>query len=139
MSTLIQRTQAEALAAGFVEFLTTGHVPDGLFAADVFLDLTLPTWRLQTRGVAELVGVRTSSHPALGEVVVSRMNPTDTGFVLEFQERWQRDGQSWYCRELLRADVVDGLIAEAAVYCTGDWDEARQRAHRDAVTLLRPL
>jgi len=39
---------------------------------------------------------------------------------------------------MLRADVVDGAIAQLSVYCTGDWDEARQREHRVAVPLVRP-
>ncbi|HEX5117640.1 MAG TPA: hypothetical protein VFW65_20795 [Pseudonocardiaceae bacterium] len=137
MTTLVDRTRVQALAAGLVEFLQTGELPDGLFAADVFLDLTLPTWRLQSRGVAELVDVRITSHPAHGTVVVSRLDPTDTGFVLEFQEHWESEGQSWYCRELVRADVVDGVVGAIAVYCTGDWDEARQREHAATVTLLR--
>ena len=29
-------------------------------------------------------------------------------------------------------------IAELTVYCTGDWDEARQREHAAAVELIRP-
>ena len=41
--------------------------------------------------------------------------------------------------ELLdRADVVGSTIVEMAVYCTGDWDEAKQREHAAAVHLLRP-
>ena len=31
-----------------------------------------------------------------------------------------------------------GMVAELAVYCTGDWDEARQRERARTVTLLRP-
>ena len=37
---------------------------------------------------------------------------------------------------LLRACAA---VAELAVYCTGDWDEARQREHARTVTLLHPL
>jgi len=29
-------------------------------------------------------------------------------------------------------------IAEMSVYCTGDWDEARQFEHASAVKLIRP-
>ena len=129
---------AHRLAEKFIEFLETGTAPAGLFADDVFLDLTLPTWRIQTQGADELVRVRTTSHPCLGKVVHSQLNPTDTGFLLEFHERWDADGQRWYCRELMRADVTAGRISEMAVYCTGDWDEARQREHAETVTLLRP-
>lgn len=129
---------AERLAGKFVEFLETGVAPEGLFTEDVFLDLTVPTWRLQTRGARELVRVRTTRHPGLGKVTGTRLDLTPAGFVLEFQERWDADGQTWYCRELMRADVRGGRIGEAAVYCTGDWDEARQREHEATVRLLRP-
>jgi hypothetical protein len=39
---------------------------------------------------------------------------------------------------MIRADVADGRIAEMSVYCTGDWDEAKQREHAAAVSLPRP-
>jgi hypothetical protein len=39
---------------------------------------------------------------------------------------------------MMRMDVVDGEIAELAVSCTGDWDEARQSEHASAVQLIRP-
>jgi hypothetical protein len=38
---------------------------------------------------------------------------------------------------MIRADVIDGTIVELSVYCTGDWDEAKQREHAEAVKLLR--
>jgi hypothetical protein len=38
--------------------------------------------------------------------------------------------------DLLRACAA---VAELAVYCTSDWDEARQREHARTVTLLHPL
>jgi hypothetical protein len=31
----------------------TGDVPDGLFRPDVFLDLSTPTWRIQTTGAED--------------------------------------------------------------------------------------
>lgn len=129
---------AKELEHKFVEFLETGTAPEGLFADDVFLDLTLPQWWLQTQGRDEIVRIRTDAHPDLGKVVFTRLDPTESGFVLEFHERWDSGGQSWYCRELMRADVADGRIAEAAIYCAGDWDQARQREHAASVTLLRP-
>ncbi|WP_218892955.1 ATP-binding protein [Streptomyces sp. Ag109_G2-15] len=52
----------------FVRFLQTNTAPEGLFTEDVFLDLTLPQWRLQTSGRDALVALRRHSHPALGTV-----------------------------------------------------------------------
>ena len=38
----------------------------------------------------------------------------------------------------VQATGTEGLIAELSVYCTGDWDQARQAEHAAAVTLIRP-
>jgi hypothetical protein len=62
-----------------------------------------------------------------------------TSIRFEFEERWtDANGESWYAREMLRATVSDGRITEASIYCTGDWDQARQSEHAQEVTLLRP-
>ncbi len=38
-----------------VTFLETGTAPEGLFSPDVFLDLTMPTWRVQAAGAEDLI------------------------------------------------------------------------------------
>ena len=128
----------DELAAKVIRFLETGDVPDGLFRPDVFLDLTMPTWRIQTAGAEDLITVRKQGHPGPGTVTRWRADPTPTGFVFEFEERWDGEGQQWYAREMMRIEVSDGAIAELTVYCTGDWDEAWQAEHAAAVTLIRP-
>ena len=113
-------------------------MPDGLFAADVFVDFTLPTWRLQASGVADSVAMRLAGHPGQGTVPWWRFDPTPTGFVLEVEEAWDSGGEHWTCRELFRADIGDEGIAQLSVYCTGAWDAARRAEHAAAVTLIRP-
>jgi hypothetical protein len=39
---------------------------------------------------------------------------------------------------MIRADVAGDSIVELSIFCTGDWDEARQREHAGAVQLIRP-
>ena len=127
-----------SLSEKVVTFLETGTAPEGLFGPDVFLDLTMPTWRIQAAGAEELIAVRKDGHPGPVRVTGWRADPTPTGFVFEFEERWHAEGQEWYSREMMRAEVADGKIAQLSVYCTGDWDQARQAEHAAAVTLLRP-
>ena len=134
----VDTSQANVLAEKMVRFLETGETPDGLFKPDVFLDVNMPTWRVQVAGVEDLIGVRKEDHPGPGTVTRWRADPTPDGFVFEFEERWDHEGQQWYAREMIRADVADGAIAEVTVYCTGDWDQARQAEHAAAVTLIRP-
>jgi hypothetical protein len=124
--------------ARLIEFLETGTAPEGLFAPDLFLDLSLPQWRVQSATAEEALAIRAEGHPCPGQVRVERVSQTDKGFTIEFEERWQNDGQGWYCREMIRADVIGDTIVEMSVYCTGDWDEANQREHTGAVRLIRP-
>jgi hypothetical protein len=128
----------DELAGKLIAFLETGAPPDGLFAPDVFCDFTLPHWRLQSEGIDGLVALRRAGHPGRSSVVSSRLDPTDRGFVLEFEERWTENGASWYSRELARADVAGDRISQLSVYCTGDWSTEREAEHRAAVELLRP-
>jgi hypothetical protein len=137
-SSTVQTDTYRKLADDFISFLETGTAPDGLFAPDVFVDFTLPLWRMQTGNAEDAVAMRRAAHAAPGRIARSRFDRTEGGFVLEAEETWEDDGESWYCRELFRADVVGGAIAELAVYCTGDWDSARVAEHRAAVSLLRP-
>ncbi|WP_405669741.1 hypothetical protein [Streptomyces sp. NBC_01530] len=130
-------TKARELAAQFVAFLESGTPPAGLFAPDLFCDFTMPRWRLQARGVDDAVALRRAGHPGPSRVPRSRFDTTATGFVLEVEEQWEQDGESWYCRELFRADVSGGSIGELSVYCTGDWDRARVAEHARTVRLLR--
>ena len=127
-----------AVAERFVAFLETGTPPPGLFADDVFCDFTMPLWRLQARGVDAVVALRRHGHPSPGEVPRWRCNVTPSGFVIEFEERWEQGGQCWYSREMARAELAGSAIAEVSIYCTGDWDEDRQARHAREVDLLRP-
>ncbi|GAA1956756.1 hypothetical protein GCM10009798_15170 [Nocardioides panacihumi] len=132
----VRTADVSAAVAGLIVWLETGAAPEDVFAPDCFVDLSLPHWRLQADTREDLFRIRRESHPFPGRVRVERVDHTDGGFVIAFEERWE-DGQAWYCREQIRADVVDGRITEVAVYCTGDWDEAVQARHADEVPLLR--
>lgn len=133
-----QATRSRELATQFIDFLETGIAADGLFAPDLFTDFTMPLWRLQAGTAEASIDLRRAGHPMIGKVPRSRLDLTERGFVLEVEEQWQDRGEDWYCRELFRADVVDGSITELSVYCTGDWDRARVAEHRAAVKLIRP-
>jgi hypothetical protein len=110
--------EAPAVAARFIRWLESGAA-HGLFAEDVFFDATFPTWRVQTDNVTDALALRSARHPEPSTVHVERLEPTSRGFTLEL-------------------DIEDGRIVDLAVYCTGDWDEARQREHAQEVTLIRP-
>ncbi|WP_211190263.1 hypothetical protein [Actinomycetospora sp. TBRC 11914] len=126
------------LADRLVAWLETGGRPGDLFTDDVFVDLSLPQWRVQGQGADTAFGIREDGHPHRGRVRVEALDRTSRGFLLQFEERWSAGAQQWYCRELIHGVVRDGRIAELSIYCTGDWDEAVQRRHAGDVSLLRP-
>jgi hypothetical protein len=122
----------------FVAFLETGAT-EGLFAPDVFADITLPHWRVQVQGADETIAGKNGLHPPGGRTRVEKVLVGEHGYALKVEERWADDQGSWYCREAFLCDLDDqGRITELSVYCTGDWDEAAVARHAEAVTLLRP-
>jgi hypothetical protein len=127
-----------ALAGKLVEFLETNRAPDGLFAPDVFCDYISPLWRQQASGRDDVIALRVTGHPSTGRVPRWRFDPTPTGFVLEFDEEWERDEDLWTAHEMARCDVTHDGIVEISVYCTGDWSSRSRAEHAAAVTLLRP-
>jgi len=126
------------LSDKLIRFPETRDVPGGLFRLDVFLFLFLSFWLLHAASAEDLIAERKQGHPGSGRVTRWRADPTPSGFVLEFEERWNSEGQPWYAREMMLIEVAEGTIAEVTVYCTGDWDQARQAEHAAAVTLIRP-
>jgi len=136
---VLDPSQVQALSEGLIAFLQQNTAPDGLFQPDVFCDISLPQWRLQTGSVDDLVAVRRQSHPDLGRVSRWRSDALHDGLVFEFEERWtDAHGEDWSAREIIRATVSNARISEMSVYCTGDWDRTRVAEHAQAVTLLRP-
>ena len=122
----------------FVAFLETGAT-EGLFAPDVFADVTLPHWRVQVQGAAEMIAAKTDFHPPAGRTRVEKVMPSAHGYTIKVEERWEDQGTQWYCREAFLCELDEqGRITEISVYCTGDWDEAAVARHAEAVTLLRP-
>jgi len=138
MNAVATHPRLRQLADDLIAFLETGEAPEGLLAPTVFFDVTVPHWRLQAEGSDDAVALRRQQHSAPGRVVRSRLDETRSGFVLEFEERWHERGRDWYAREIARADVGEEGITELSVYCTGDWDEAREEEHRRSVRLFRP-
>jgi hypothetical protein len=136
---LLDPDQVQQFCEKLVAFLETGTPADEAFHPDLFCDLSLPQWRVQTDTLAAMVHLRHTSHPDPGRVGRWSSEPTRSGFVFEFEERWtDASGESWYAREMLRATVREGRISELSIYCTGDWDRAHQDEHAHAVQLVRP-
>ena len=55
----------------------------------------MPAWRIQAAGAEDLIAVRKEGHPGPGTVTRWRADPVPDGFVFEFEERWNSEGQQW--------------------------------------------
>ena len=112
MTSVAVRAEVDASVARLVEWLETGTAPTGLLAAECFSDLTLPHWRVQFDSGPTTLAARRELHPFPGKLRVERVDRTEGGFVIAFEERWRHEGQDWYCREQIAADVNEALIVE---------------------------
>jgi hypothetical protein len=137
MSITASKSLVEASVDRFVAYLEMGAT-DGLFAADLFADVSLPHWRIQVHSAEEMIAAKDRLHPPSGRTRVEKVLAGPDCYTIKVEERWEDGGQRWYCREAFLCDLDDqGRITELSVYCTGDWDEARVAEHAEAVTLLR--
>lgn len=136
--TVDARAEIDAAVASFVAWMETGVAPEGLLADGCFADVTAPHWRIQVQGGDAVVASRRESHGFPGKVRVEKVDRTEHGFAIAFEERWEHEGQHWYSREQMTAELRDGQITDIRYYCTGDWDEARQAEHAAEVVLIRP-
>jgi hypothetical protein len=121
------------LVDGYLHFLSTGEMAADVFADEVFLDMNVPTWRLQFRG-REAVRQSRAGH-GLWRVHPGPVTTTADGFVVETAID---EGDTLSSRSINLVRVVDGRIATIVHYCTGIWDPATRARHAQEVTLLIP-
>ena len=114
------RAQSDRLVAMF----GTATVPDGLFTDDVVVELNVPHATHRYEGLTTMTA-RFAEMVTPGTVEDERFLPAVGGFVVEFALR-----SPSYCRQVCLARTRGGLIADLAIYCTGDFAEALAPATR---------
>ncbi len=132
--------ELDELVREFIEFNETGTPPPELFADDVFVDFTMPHWRLQAGDRDGLIALRRGGHPDPSRVDGYRVDSTEKGFVIEWTERWtDKDGMDWYCRGRWPARIGSRTAGSATSPCTartGDWDRKCVEEHRAGCDVL---
>ena len=71
----------QRLSQGLVAFLETNTLPAGLMHPDVFCDLSLPQWRIQTTGADALNVYGAKAIPDPRPCLRSSADPASSGFV----------------------------------------------------------
>jgi len=127
----------EALNERLAEVFRT-NIAGEVFTEDVFFDLNMPVWRFQMQGVDAFESWRRELAPDGSGVNVLRTVPTLSGFVTEFEEFEERQGQLLTSRKMILCEVREGRIAEVVAYCSGEWDEALRARHAVEAPMIRP-
>jgi hypothetical protein len=99
----------------------------GTYAADVLLDMNLPTWRFQLQGkqaagkyfVDQTAGLRNLY------LVSQRVHRTDEGIIIEEEMRFDGDDGEhlWRAVDIFR--IVGDTVTHHTQYCTGCWTPAQ--------------
>ena len=132
----VDSDSVEALHERLAEVFRTNIAGD-VFTADVFFDLNMPVWRFQMQGVGAFESWRRELAPEGSGVNVLRTVPTVSGFVTEFEEFEEQQGQLLTSRKMILCEVREGRIAEVVAYCSGEWDEALRARHAVEAPMIR--
>jgi hypothetical protein len=126
----------EALNEELAEVFRTNIAGD-VFTEDVFFDLNMPVWRFQMQGVDAFESWRRGLAPEGSGINILRTVPTPSGFVTEYEEFEEQEGQLLTSRKMFLCDVREGRIAEVIGYCSGEWDEALRARHAVEAPMIR--
>jgi hypothetical protein len=132
----VDSDSVETLNERLAEVFRTNIAGD-VFTADVFFDLNMPVWRFQMQGVDAFESWRRELAPEGSGVNVLRTVPTVSGFVTEFEEFEEQQGQLLTSRKMILCEVRKGRIAEVVAYCSGEWDEALRARHAVEAPMIR--
>jgi len=126
----------ESLNEQLAEVFRTNN-PGDVFTEDVFFDLNMPVWRFQMQGVEAFESWRRGLAPGGSGVNILRTVPTHSGFVTEYEEFEEQEGQLLTSRKMFLCEVREGRIAEVVGYCSGEWDEALRARHAIEAPMIR--
>jgi hypothetical protein len=105
---------------------------EDLYAADALLDVNVPTWRFQRKGIED-IAAQYAEWMAEGAFHVGALREFvgPWGSVIENDQREQVDGADAYSRQIHLLMADGDKVVRHVMYCTGQWDaetEARQKA-----------
>jgi hypothetical protein len=102
---------------------SAGFARTEAFAANAVSDSTVPNWRLQLHGGAEIRAKYSGwfDHPAtLAEV---RRTPLPDGELVEYTRSWTQSGVPHKGHHIHRFTILNDQIVEDAHWCGGRWNE----------------
>ena len=134
----IDASVVQELSRRFAHVFENPDSARAVLAADAFLDLNMPVWRMQLQGAGAFAAQLKEINEGDVRIDVLRTVPTSAGFVTEHEEHQNVSGQDLTARRLWICEVTNGLIVEAVGYCSGEWNEELRARHAAEAPMIRP-
>jgi len=106
---------------GLLHAIEAGDVPEELFTDDVVLDATVPNWRFQARGRAEVTSELRGWFGDPGHFEDVRREPLPHGELVEFALHWTENEIPHACHQAHILEVTNGRISRDTAFCGGRW------------------
>ena len=91
------------------------------WAPGVHLDATVPNWRLEADGIAEVRAEYSRWFADPGQFEELQRLVTSTGEVIDYVLTWTENGVPHAAHHMHILEIEDGLIASDTVMCGGRW------------------
>jgi hypothetical protein len=107
----------------FLEAVRSGAgIPADLYGPEAMLDATVPSWRFEKQGPADIVVEYARWFADLGRFEELDRQPTPNGEVVSYTLTWEEDGEphaAHHCHVLILDE--HGRIIRDTVWCGGRW------------------
>lgn len=105
----------------FIEGIRTGRVTPDLYAKRARLDATVPGWRFQAKGPAQIVAEYRGWYPGPSQIDTLERHPIEDGEVVRYFYTFDVGGQPHAAHHVHVIKVRDDLIVSDTVFCGGRW------------------
>ncbi len=105
----------------FLDGVRTGRIYPDLYADDARLDATVPGWRFQAQGPAQIAGEYGTWFCGPSELETVERLPVDGGEVVRYLGTFDLAGEPHAVHHVHLIKVCDDRITSDTVFCGGRW------------------
>jgi hypothetical protein len=114
-------TETSTVIDRFLETVRTGRVRPDLYADKARLDATVPGWRFQARGRAQIAAEYSSWYSCPSRIETLERLPIDGGEVVRYFHVFELGGTTHAAHHVHVIKVRDEQIVSDTVFCGGRW------------------
>lgn len=112
-------------------------VPTDLYAPTAVLDATVPMWRFEKHGPAEIAAQLSRWFDTPGTLTEVMRAPLPGGELVSFTLEWLTDGRPWVAHQVHVVTTEGARITRQEAWCGGRWDAALQARIESDLELAR--